>query len=176
MGGWWVAGPLEGLGPHEAWERLRHEFVQAITAAVAGDVDDFERFPLLRWGPALVTKTLAIYAPDHFLQVYSADHMRWFIRLFGGTPVPEAPSWVLNRQLKTLIAADPEFGGWDQEQVLQFLYTYLDPRAGDLTVIKIAPGENGRELVVCGRVLDGWELRAGPACGVIRLDRCEIEI
>lgn len=149
VGGWWVAGPLDDLDPHQAWERLRHEFVQAITAAVAGDVDDFERFPLLRWGPALVTKTLAIYAPDHFLQVYSADHMRRFIRLFGGTPVPEAPSWVLNRQLKALIAADLEFGSWTQEQVLQFLYTYLDPRAGDLTVMKIAPGENGRLWTDC---------------------------
>ncbi|MGH3812233.1 MAG: McrC family protein [Pseudonocardiaceae bacterium] len=32
------------------------------------------------------------------------------------------------------------------------------------------------ELLVCGRVLDGWELRAGPTCGVVQLDRCEIEI
>jgi 5-methylcytosine-specific restriction enzyme subunit McrC len=32
------------------------------------------------------------------------------------------------------------------------------------------------ELVICGRVHDGWELRAGPTCGVIQLDRCEIEI
>jgi 5-methylcytosine-specific restriction enzyme subunit McrC len=32
------------------------------------------------------------------------------------------------------------------------------------------------ELVTCGRVLNGWELRVGPTCGVIQLDRCEIEI
>ncbi|MGH2708044.1 MAG: hypothetical protein ACRDJK_07085 [Actinomycetota bacterium] len=56
---------------------------------------------------------------------------------------------MLNRQLKTLIAEDPEFGSWDQEQVLQFLYTYLDPRAGDLTVTKIEPGENGRLWADC---------------------------
>lgn len=103
------------------------------------------RFPLASWPELPLERYVwAIYAPDHFLQVYSADHMRRFIRLFGGTPVPEAPSWVLNWQLKMLIAADPEFGSWDQEQVLQFLYTYLDPRAGDLTVTKIAPGEKGR--------------------------------
>ena len=143
-GAWWLAGPLAELEPHQAWERVRHQFVDAITAARDGDVDGLDRFALLRSGPALVTKTLAIYAPDHFLRINSGDHIRRFIRLLGENPLPDAPSWVLNRQLKRLVEQAGPFAGWDQEEVLQFFYTYLDPRTGDQSILKISLGENAR--------------------------------
>ena len=148
-GDWSLAGPLEGLDPHVAWEQLRAEFVAAIKAAQAGRLDELDHhFPLLRWGPALVTKTLAIYAPEHFLRAYSGDHLRRFIGLFGGTPEPGATSWRLNRQLKGLIASVDPFASWSEEEVLQFLYVHLDPRADD-QVLKIAPGENARLWSAC---------------------------
>lgn len=148
-GEWWLAGPLSDFEPHEAWERLRHEFVAAIEAAQAGRLDDLDRFALLRSGQALVTKTFAVYAPQHFLRAYSGDHLRRFIGLFGGTPEPDATSWVLNRQLKALVEAIEPFASWSQEQVLAFLYTHLDPRAGDEQVWKIAPGKNARLWPEC---------------------------
>jgi 5-methylcytosine-specific restriction protein B len=74
------------------------------------------------------------------LRVYSADHIRGFIRHMGGTPTPDAPSWRLNLQLKDLVETAPQFSGWDAEEVLQFLYTYLDPRAGDDRILKVSPG------------------------------------
>jgi 5-methylcytosine-specific restriction protein B len=158
-GEWWLAGPLEGLDPHVAWEQLRGEFVGAIEAARAGRLDDLDHhFPLLRWGSALVTKTLAVYAPQHFLRAYSGDHLRRFIRLFGGTPEPGATSWRLNRQLKALAESVEPFSSWSQEEVLQFLYVHLDPRAGDDRVLKIAPGENARLWSEC---LEDKNIRIG---------------
>jgi 5-methylcytosine-specific restriction protein B len=147
-GGWWVAGPLEELEPHEAWERLRADFFGAITAAQEGRIEDIARFALLEWGPALVTKTLAVYAPEHFINVYSNEHLRRFIRMFGGVPEPRAASWVLNLQFKTLIDSTEPFSGWEYDEVLEFLYTYLDPRAHE-AVLKIAPGEQARMWPEC---------------------------
>lgn len=40
-----------------------------------------------------MTKSLAIYFPDAFLPVYSADHLRTFIRLLDAVPEPGAATW-----------------------------------------------------------------------------------
>lgn len=150
-GEWWRAGPLDDLEIGEGWRQLRGEFVAALHAVRNGDLADLDALPLLRWGQALVTKTLAIYAPDKFLRVYSGEHIRGFIRLFGGTPLPGAPSWELNRQLKELIEKDSAVSAWDQEEVLQFLYTKMDPRPSGEQIFKIAPGENARLWDECFR-------------------------
>lgn len=156
-GDWWIAGPLAELEPHQAWERLRAQFVEAIAAA-NDDPGDLDRFPLLRSGGALVTKTLALYAPEHFLRVNSGEHLRRFVRLLGASPLPDAPSWVLNRQFKQLVERAEPFAGWDQEEVLHFLYTYLDPRTGERPILKIAPGEGGRLWDDC---LERHRIRVG---------------
>lgn len=83
--------------------------------------------------------------------MYSGDHIRRFIRSFGGEPLPNVPSWELNRQLKHIIESDPDVGGWDQEEVLSFLYTRLDPRQDGDEVIKIAPGDKARLWDECLR-------------------------
>ena len=148
-GEWWTAGPLQGLPIHRAWERLRAEFVAGIDAARAGRFDDLDDLALLRYGPALVTKTMAVYAPDHFLEIYSQDHIRRFLKLLGGTPIPEVPSWTLNRQLLALVETIPEFADWSQQQVLQFFYTHIDPRTGEAPILKVAPGEQARLWPQC---------------------------
>lgn len=158
-GQWWLAAPLEGLEPLEAWERLRAQFAGAITAAIDGRLDEIARFELLNAGPALVTKTLAVYAPDQFLRIYSADHLRWFIKLFGATPEPDASSWQLNRQLKHLVEEAEPFTSWDLDEVARFLYGHLDPRA-DEQIMKIAPGDNARLWSRClaeGTIRIGWD-------------------
>jgi 5-methylcytosine-specific restriction protein B len=147
-GGWWIAGPLEELEPHEAWERLRSDFAGAIVAAQEGRFDDIAQYTLLEWGPALITKTFAVYAPEHFINIYSNEHLRRFIRMFGGTPEPNAASWVLNRQFKQLIDTTEPFLEWEYDEVLDFLYTHLDPRSNE-AILKIAPGEQARMWPDC---------------------------
>ena len=65
---------------------------------------------------------------------------------------------MLNRQLKRLVEQAELFSGWDQEEVLQFLYTYLDPRTGDQPILKISPGQNARVWNDC---LSGRRIRIG---------------
>lgn len=159
-GEWRLAAPLRGMEPQDAWERLRAEFLRALTATAVGDfaaVDDLE---ILRFGPALVTKTLATYFPEHFLPVYSAGHLRKFLALLGGTSGADSPTWRSNRQLLELVRSRPEFAGWTGNEVMTFLYQDFDPRPQTRTIWKIAPGERARLWEECrdgGFICVGWD-------------------
>ena len=60
----------------------------------------------------MVTKSLATYFPEHFLPVYSAEHIRRFLALLGGTAPADSPAWRSNRMLLELVRSRPEFEGW----------------------------------------------------------------
>ncbi|HEX3783948.1 MAG TPA: AAA family ATPase [Pseudonocardiaceae bacterium] len=159
-GEWRLPTALQDLEVDEVWARLRTQFVAAFDAVAANDFDALDDLRLLLYGQALVTKSLAIYFPDAFLPVYSGDHLRWFIRLFGAEPEPGAATWRLNRQLRELVARRPEFDGWTGLQVMQFLYRRFDPRNQRRTIWKIAPGERGRLWDECrdaGVIRVGWD-------------------
>jgi hypothetical protein len=82
-GTWWLAGELTDLDLLRAWARLRAELVVAIDARRATSRPS-TRCRCCVGAQALVTKSFAVYAPEHLLGVYSGDHMRRFIRLFRG--------------------------------------------------------------------------------------------
>ncbi|WP_211265834.1 hypothetical protein [Actinacidiphila oryziradicis] len=71
-GEWRLAAPLRDREPADAWEQLRGQYIKAFDAVAAEDFDALDDLDLLRFGPALVTKSLAAYFPQHFLPVYSA--------------------------------------------------------------------------------------------------------
>lgn len=159
-GEWRLAAPLRGLEPQQAWERLRGQFVAAFEAAAAEDFDALDDLEVLRYGPALVTKSLATYFPQHFLPVYSADHLRTFLSLLGGSPEGGAPTWRLNRHLRELVQSRAEFEGWSGHEVMHFLYQDFDPRPRQRPIWKIAPGERGRLWQQClegAFICVGWD-------------------
>ncbi|WSA80463.1 AAA family ATPase [Streptomyces sp. NBC_01799] len=159
-GEWRLAAPLRGLEPQEAWRQLREQFVRAFEATDDGDFEALDDLEVLRFGPALVTKSLATYYPEHFLPVYSAEHMRRFLTLLGGTTEAGSPSWRSNRRLLELVRSRPEFEGWTGHEVMTFLYHDFDPRPRQRTIWKIAPGERGRLWEECrdgGFVCVGWD-------------------
>ncbi|MEU5278742.1 hypothetical protein AB0G87_20280 [Streptomyces asoensis] len=121
-GEWRLAAPLRGMEPQGAWELLRAQFLQALTSVAAGDFAAVDELEILRFGPALVTKTLATYYPEHFLPVYSAGHLRKFLALLGGKSGADSPTWRSNRQLLALVRLRPEFAGWSAYEVMTFLY------------------------------------------------------
>jgi 5-methylcytosine-specific restriction protein B len=156
-GHWRMASPLKGLDPHEAWGRLRSEFVLAFDAVRAGEVERLDELELLTWGAALTTKALAIYFPDEFLPVFSLDHLRYFISLFG-EDIPAGPTWALNRRLRTLVRECPMLDGWQPHEVMNLLYAEYDPRK--LNVLKVAPGEAAKWWPDCqreGYIAVGWD-------------------
>ncbi|MGW4041870.1 AAA family ATPase [Streptomyces sp. NPDC004721] len=159
-GEWRLAAPLRKADPQDAWEQLRGQFVSAFKAVTDGDFEAVDDLPVLRFGPALVTKSLAIYFPEHFLPIYSAEHLRRFLTLLGGTVEADSPAWRSNRRLLELIRSRPEFAGWSSYEVMHFLYQEFDPRPRQRTIWKIAPGERGRHWDECrdgGFICVGWD-------------------
>jgi 5-methylcytosine-specific restriction protein B len=159
-GEWRLPAALRDMPIDAAWEQLRGQFAFAFDRVSRGDIDALDTADLLSFGPALVTKSLAIYFPDAFLPVYSADHLREFIKLLDTVPEPGAATWRLNRQLRSLVMARSEFRGWSGLEVTQFLYRRFDPRPSQRTIWKIAPGEQARlwdECQAAGVIRVGWD-------------------
>ncbi|MDX2592282.1 AAA family ATPase [Streptomyces sp. WI03-4A] len=159
-GEWRLAAPLGKAEPRDAWEELRGQFVAAFDAVAAGDFEAVDELSALRFGPALVTKSLAVYFPEHFLPVYSTEHLRRFLILLGGTAEADAPAWRSNRRLLELIRSRTEFEGWSRHEVMTFLYQDFDPRPRQRTIWKIAPGERGRLWGECRDgdfICVGWD-------------------
>ncbi|WP_228815425.1 McrB family protein [Nocardia puris] len=159
-GEWKLAPALLGLSVEEAWERLRGQFVAAFDAAGRGAFDELDAFDVLLSGPALVTKSLATYYPQHFLPIFSAAHLRFFIELFGEVPEKNAPTWRINRQLHALVARDPDLSTWSPHEVMVFLYDSFDPRERQRAIWKVAPGTNAKFWPDClagGFICVGWD-------------------
>ncbi|WP_424870077.1 AAA family ATPase [Streptomyces sp. SAI-229] len=159
-GEWRLAASLRGLEPQEAWEELRGQFVRAFEAVGTGDFDAVDDLEVLRFGPALVTKSLATYFPEHFLPIYASEHLRRFLTLLGGSAQTDAPAWRSNRRLLELVRSRPEFDGWSGQEVMRFLYLRFDPRSRQNTIWKIAPGERGRLWEECrddAVIRVGWD-------------------
>ena len=159
-GEWRLAAPLRGTDPQDAWELLRTQYIQAFDAAAARNFDALDDLEVLRFGPALVTKSLATYFPQHFLPVYSAEHLRRFLALLGGTSESDSPTWRSNRRLRELVKTRQEFEGWTGQEVMTFLYEDFDPRPRQRTIWKIAPGERGRMWEECrdgGFICVAWD-------------------
>ena len=62
-GEWRLAAPLRNMDPQDAWAELRGQFVRALDAVGAGDFEALDDLEVLRYGPTLVTKSLATYFP-----------------------------------------------------------------------------------------------------------------
>ncbi len=159
-GSWYRAGSLTDVPVDEAWRRLRSQFNQAFEIVGKGHFTDLDDLTILRHGQSLVTKTLTTYFPDAFLPIFSASHLRDYIKLFGADPLPNGLSWDLNLQLKDLIAQHEILSGWTDLEVTRFLYDNLDPRGVTENVVKIAPGRNGEYWQECldeGVIRVGWD-------------------
>ncbi|MFJ5608267.1 McrB family protein [Streptomyces sp. NPDC093221] len=157
-GEWRLAAPLRGMEPESAWTTLREQFVRAFEAVAAEDFDALDDLDALRFGPTLVTKSLATYFPQHFLPIYAGEHLRNFVVLLGGSVQSGAPAWHSNRRLLELVREREEFDGWTGHQVMHFLYEYFDPRPRQRAIWKIAPGERGR---LWDEFRDGETVRVG---------------
>ncbi|MGX4688709.1 McrB family protein [Streptomyces sp. JNUCC 63] len=159
-GEWRLAAPLRGMEPQDAWRELRGQFVQAFDAVAAGDFEALDELELLRFGPTVVTKSLATYFPQHFMPIYASEHLRGFLSRLGGSVQADAPAWRTNRRLLELVRSREEFEGWTGQEVMRFLYERFDPRPRQRTVWKIAPGERGRLWDECreeGVIRVGWD-------------------
>ncbi|MFB7878846.1 McrB family protein [Nocardia sp. NPDC056064] len=158
--GEWNLAPRLGSDLEAGWKRLRGQFVAAFDAAAREAFDELDDLDALRFGPSLVTKSLATYFPRHFLPIFSGSHLRSFIARLGGVPERGATSWRANRQLLGLVQRDPELATWAPHEVMQFLYDNFDPREPSRPIWKIAPGEQAKYWEDCrdgNYICVGWD-------------------
>ncbi|MET9529898.1 AAA family ATPase [Streptomyces sp. NPDC006649] len=147
-----VPSALRGLEVEAAWAQVRSEFVTAFDVAQKGAYKPLDDLESLSYGQALTTKALAVYFPGEFLPIFSAAHIRHFTGLLGGRPSRYSSSvrtWRANRDLLELLCEIEEFKGWSPHELMDFLYTFHDPRPQDRVVWKIAPGERASLWADC---------------------------
>ncbi|WP_327353096.1 McrB family protein [Streptomyces sp. NBC_01304] len=154
-GSWWHDSRYPDAD--QAWAAIRSGLIEAVTAAREGRVADIDNIEAVRSGPALVAKTLRVYAPETSLAVYAADWVRHFIARLTGEPVPKLERFALQARLQSLIAE--RFPGWSPDLAVQFLYWWADPSKIRQTV-KIAAGHGGELWGECragGYIAIGWD-------------------
>lgn len=142
-----------------AWDAVRSGFVRAFELAGEGRVGAVDDIDALRSGPAVTAKALFIYHPGEVLPIYSQTHVRHFLhRLTGDTPAALTPL-TANRRLLELLRDTGRFDGWHPIEIMNFLYSWADPRTAP-AVVKIAPGEGARLWPEClggGFICVGWD-------------------
>ncbi|MEU5462860.1 McrB family protein [Streptomyces althioticus] len=156
-GSWWHDARY--ADEQDAWREVRAGIVAAVTAAREGRIADIDTIDAIRSGPALVAKTLRIYAPGASLPVYGNDVVRHFLQQLTGEPAPRLERFALLARLKEIIDADARFRGWPYDLVVLFLYWWSHPVRTQQTV-KVAPGGDGSVWDECregGYVAVGWD-------------------
>lgn len=156
-GSWWHDSRY--ADEDQAWQEVRSGIVAAVTAAREGRIADIDTIDAIRSGPALVAKTLRIYAPDVSFPVYGNDVVRHFVQQLTGEPVPRLDRFALQSRLKEVVDSDQRFTGWSYDLVVLFLYWWTNP-VRTQQIVKIAPGANGSlwdECLAGGYIAVGWD-------------------
>ncbi|WP_405661794.1 McrB family protein [Streptomyces sp. RK9] len=156
-GSWWHDSRYASA--EEAWEQVRAGLVEAVTAAREGRTADIDAIDAIRSGPALVAKTLRVYAPDSALSLYAHPWVAHFVQRLTGEPVPKLERFALQARLKDIVDADGRFAGWSYDEVVTFLFWWADPQRTE-QIVKIAAGRDGSVWEACragGYIAVGWD-------------------
>ncbi|MGB8939716.1 MAG: AAA family ATPase [Streptomyces sp.] len=156
-GDWWHDSRYASA--EEAWEHVRAGIITAVTAAREGRLADIDTIAAVRSGPALIGKTLRVYAPESNLPIYGTGWIQHFIERLTSEPVPKLEGWALRARLKNIIDADESFAGWSYDLVVLFLEWWANPRRAQ-QIVKIAAGHDGVLWDDChagGYIAVGWD-------------------
>lgn len=158
--GGWFYDRRSYASEQEAWQAVRHGFLEAFDKAKAGDWANIDQIGSISGAAALRTKTLHCYFPNDLLPITSTVHIRHFLELLGHDKSSYGAYDVVqsNRVLLEAIHKRSEFDGWSTKEIERFLYLWADPRY-TRTVVKIAPGEKATYWDEClrgGYIRVGW--------------------
>ncbi|MFD5700407.1 McrB family protein [Streptomyces lasiicapitis] len=156
-GSWWHDSRYASAD--EAWQEVRAGIVEAVTAAREGRMADIDAIDAIRSGPALIAKTLRVYAPEATLALYAQDWVPHLIQRLTGEPVPKLERFALQARLKDVVDADARFAGWSYDEVVTFLFWWADPHRTQ-QIVKIAAGRDGSLWERCragGHIAVGWD-------------------
>jgi 5-methylcytosine-specific restriction protein B len=112
----------------QAIANITNGLQRMIEAVERGSFDELDSIGQ-RWLGAslsLRSKPLSLYFPDQILPVFQPKHLEHFLNLFGESPKGDALA--LNRQLLGTLQGLPEFAGFDNNQIMRFLYDSFRPK------------------------------------------------
>jgi hypothetical protein len=148
----------------EAWQAMRAVFLRAFELVQEDELGRIHELSDRQHLGGLLLQALAVYFPERFLPVHSADHLELFgRRLLGsgwkGADLDRRRPVELNAILSTVLRE--RLGpGLDAVAARAFLYDWSDPAQMPPMVLKVAPGEEGRfwnECLAGGYVCVGWD-------------------
>ncbi len=145
----------------DAWEALRHEFVQAFDHARKGEWTSIDQLSLLTRCSSLRLKTLHVYFPEDVLAVFSRHHLGHFLSLLRGSFSKVKPNGSVraNRELLQILRSHAALQGWSTKELQLLLYWWSHPSKAPQAV-KIAPGRDASQWDTCltgGFICVGWD-------------------
>ena len=131
----------------QALAKIKEGLRALVKAVEEGKLGDLDEIGTQLLGPSrfsLRLKPLYLYFPDRFLPIFNPGHLEHFLKRFevkvkGGF-------LARNRALLAHLNSLPEFGGFDTQQMMHFLYDRLPPVG---KVWKVAPGEDAKIWDMC---------------------------
>ena len=160
-GGWWF-DERRWNSVEEAWGEIRDGFVEAFALAQRGEWSEIDQIRAIRGAGATKLKLLHVYFPDEILPVFSADHLRRYLRALGHQDIIDSdPERIqLNRRLLAVLLEDPGLRERNTHDMAEFLYALDVLRPREPTILRVRPGRDNRWWSDClagGFICVGWD-------------------
>ncbi|OQY96201.1 MAG: hypothetical protein B6D41_05355 [Chloroflexi bacterium UTCFX4] len=115
----------------DALDQLKAGVVQLLASTKEGDFAALDAPSNVLYGKNLMRgKILYLYYPNLFIPFFVKDRLRDFLAVFGETPKSDKLV-ALNRQLLKTLLAQPEFRGFDTQQMMRFLVDAFPKNEGE---------------------------------------------
>ncbi len=105
---------------NESFENVRRELNYLVRAGNEMDFDAIEQNPFSKMFKG---KILAVYFPDRYLNIYSYEHIKYFLKQLGVVEYP--PIELAKQKLLQIKNSNSVMRGWNNLKFSNFLYTYF---------------------------------------------------
>lgn len=118
-----------------AFRRIKQEILSLLKAGNDGDLSAIENNLL---PPMFKGKILFLYFPDKYLNIYSTDHLKHYLRVLDldTEALVKKDAVYLREELVRFKNSDSDMKNWSLDVFGHFLYTYYPPIIEKVTTIK----------------------------------------
>lgn len=157
---WWWDKNKYGSAD-EAWNAIRAGYVTLLELASDEQWSQIDDIEATRGAPMMRLKIAYLYFPANVLPVYSADHLRHFLRLAGREDAIEVGGGpaLLNQALLAELRGIPELAARPTSDLMAFLYRMASPKEGQQQILRVMPGRDLKWWEDCrehGFICIGW--------------------
>ena len=158
-GWWWEQRKYDSAD--EAWRAVRAGHRLMLELADQGEWAQIDEIEATNGAPATRLKIAYLYFPNKVLPVFSAEHMRHFLRIAGRQDVIDggAGATMLNQALLAELRSVPELKSRPTHDLMALLYRLAHPREGQEEILRVMPGRGLQWWDDClqdGFICIGW--------------------